>query len=71
MKRLNYFTCFLFGHIKSKFTDSGYNICKRCDSHEYYDNWNVGYLRSFHWIQWKYNIIISKLKFSFKNELPF
>lgn len=29
--------CRLFGHKKSKFTDSGYIVCERCGMHEYYD----------------------------------
>ncbi len=30
--------CFLLDHkISSNYTDSGYPICKRCNSHSYYD----------------------------------
>jgi hypothetical protein len=51
-------TCFLFYHKISKLTDSGYGICDRCKSHEYYDSpgdfTNVGWFyRPFWWIHWK------------------
>lgn len=34
--KLNFF-CWLFGHKIQNFTDSGYNLCKRCNAHQYYD----------------------------------
>lgn len=28
--------CLLFGHKIANYTDSGYQICERCEMHEYY-----------------------------------
>jgi hypothetical protein len=36
--------CFILGHKPKDYTDSGYDICERCECHEYHDgieeSWN-------------------------------
>lgn len=29
--------CYLFGHTRTDYNDSGFHVCERCNSHEYYD----------------------------------
>lgn len=46
--------CKLIGHKTDKdYNDSGYLICKRCQSHEYYDDWTtkdvIGIIRFPFW----------------------
>jgi hypothetical protein len=34
--------CFLFGHKIASYTDGGFEICSRCNAHEYYDGYGCG-----------------------------
>lgn len=72
--------CRLFGHKRSKFTDSNFVVCQRCGMHQYWDQPkfdNSAYLmrpywwimrRVFYfkcWIRHKWNVYI------LKDDLPF
>lgn len=39
--------CYLFGCLQSPEGDSGYDICKRCGHHGYWDTFERGKLRVF------------------------
>lgn len=65
--------CHLFGHKIGELNDSGYPICERCNSHSYYDNWGKsGYLlKPFHYIHWRWLLLVSWYNLKFNNRLPF
>jgi hypothetical protein len=73
------FICLCVGHKNSDFTDSGYQVCKRCGAHEYWDcdmynrKWiRAGYVvRPFLWIRWKCRKLLYSWKYRNENILPF
>lgn len=85
MEGKNKLSCNLIGHKTDKdYNDSGYLVCKRCGSHQYYDNnsgagitnrWQEsGYLfYPIFWIKWQ--LFDLKLWWSYKfnnnKNLPF
>ncbi len=47
MKRKINFKCLTYGHRPKDWTDSGYEICERCDAHEYHDGYEAQWNNEF------------------------
>lgn len=67
--------CWWIGHDIGKYNDSGYEVCQRCNKHEYYDykTWDRGmpFHKLYRWIRHKLLLLKSWYKIKFFNELPF
>jgi hypothetical protein len=44
---MKWIKCFFVGHKIADYTDGGYEICKHCEAHEYYDGYEAEWNRGF------------------------
>ena len=66
--------CYLFGHKTGIISDGGYDVCSRCNKHEYYDSdyCNSGVLKKIYRYVMQMPINFKTwYRRKFYNELPF